>query len=85
MRADYDLSLSKREANQRAGLIVFEDWKQSGLTQKTFCKQQQLGLGSFQRWRRIFMQGEARGIIRGELSAGEGKGSPGVEPCLGDR
>ena len=79
-------SLSKRAANRQGWFDRIEDWKQSGLTQKAFCEQQQLGLGSFQRWRGIFLREEsARGIIRGELSAGEGKGSPGVEPCPGDR
>ena len=51
-------SLTKREANRQRWFDRIEDWKQSGLTQKTFCKQQQLGLGSFQRWRGIFVRGE---------------------------
>jgi hypothetical protein len=50
-------SLTKREANRQRWFDRIETWKQSGLTQKTFCEQQQLGLGSFQRWRGIFMRG----------------------------
>ena len=51
-------SLSKRAAKRQRWFDHIEDWKQSGLTQKAFCEQQQLRLGSFQRWRGIFMQGE---------------------------
>ena len=51
-------NLSKREANRQRWFDHIKDWKQSGLTQKAFCEQQQLRLGSFQRWRGIFMQGE---------------------------
>ena len=50
-------SLTKREANRQRWFDRIETWKQSGLTQKAFCEQQQLGLGSFQRWRVIFMRG----------------------------
>ena len=51
-------SLSKRAANRQRWFDRIEAWKQSGLTQKEFCEQQQLRLGSFQRWRGIFMRGE---------------------------
>lgn len=51
-------SLSKRQANCERWFDCIETWKRSGLTQKAFCNQQQLGLGSFQRWRGIFMRGE---------------------------
>ena len=51
-------SLTKREANRQRWFDRIGTWKQSGLTQKAFCEQQQLGLGSFQRWRGIFMRGE---------------------------
>jgi hypothetical protein len=51
-------SLTKREANRRHWFDRIETWKQSDLTQKAFCEQQQLRLGSFQRWRGIFMRGE---------------------------
>ena len=51
-------SLTKREANRQHWFDRIETWKQSGLTQKAFCEQQQLGLGSFQRWRGIFMRVE---------------------------
>jgi hypothetical protein len=51
-------SLTKRQANRQRWFDRIETWKQSGLTQKAFCEQQQLGLGSFQRWRGIFMRGE---------------------------
>jgi len=51
-------SLSKRATNRQRWFDRIEAWKQSGLTQKAFCEQQQLGLGSFQRWRGIFLRGE---------------------------
>ena len=51
-------SVTKRQANRQRWFDRIEAWKQSGLTQKAFCEQQQLGLGSFQRWRGIFMRGE---------------------------
>lgn len=50
--------LTKREINRRRWFDRIESWEQSGLTQKAFCEQQQLGLGSFQRWRGIFLRGE---------------------------
>jgi len=50
--------LSKRAANRQRWFDRIESWKQSGLTQKAFCEQQRLGLGSFQRWRGIFLRGE---------------------------
>ena len=52
-------SLSKRATNRQRWFDRIEAWKQSGLTQKAFCEQQQLRLGSFQRWRGIFMREEA--------------------------
>jgi hypothetical protein len=51
-------SLTKRDANRQRWFDRIETWKQSGLTQKAFCEQQQLGLGSFQRWRGIFIRVE---------------------------
>ena len=36
-------SLAKREANRQRWFDRIETWKQSGLTQKAFCEQQQLG------------------------------------------
>ena len=51
-------SLSKRATNRQRWFDRIEDWKQSGQTQKVFCEQQQLRLGSFQRWRGIFLRGE---------------------------
>ena len=51
-------SLSKRATNRQRWFDRIEDWKQSGQTQKAFCEQQQLRLGSFQRWRGIFLRGE---------------------------
>jgi len=51
-------SLTKRETNRQRWFDHIETWKHSGLTQKAFCEQQQLGLDSFQRWRGIFMRGE---------------------------
>ena len=49
-------SLSKRGVNRQRWFDRIEAWKQSSLTQKAFCEQQQLGLGSFQRWRGIFIR-----------------------------
>jgi hypothetical protein len=51
-------SLTKRAANRQRWFDRIEAWKQNDLTQKAFCEQQQLRLGSFQRWRGIFMRGE---------------------------
>jgi hypothetical protein len=51
-------SLSKRAINRQRWLERVQAWKQSGLSQKEFCEQHQLGLASFQRWRRIFMAKE---------------------------
>ena len=48
-------SLSKREVNRQRWSERIRHWKRSGLAQKAFCEQHQLGLASFQRWRRIFM------------------------------
>jgi len=48
-------SLSKREINRQRWSDRIQHWKRSGLTQKAFCEQHQLGLASFQRWRRIVM------------------------------
>ena len=47
-------SLSKREVNRQRWSERIQHWKRSGLTQKAFCKQHQIGLASFQRWRGIF-------------------------------
>jgi len=51
-------SLSKRAANRQRWFDRIEGWKQSGLTQKAFCEQKQLRLGSFRRWCGIFVRGE---------------------------
>ena len=48
-------SLSKRAINRQRWSERIQDWKRSGLTQKAFCERHQLGLASFQRWRRILM------------------------------
>ena len=47
-------SLSKREVNRQRWSERIQHWKRSDLTQKAFCKQHQIGLASFQRWRGIF-------------------------------
>ena len=47
-------SLSKREVNRQRWSERIQHWKRSGLTQNAFCKQYQIGLASFQRWRGIF-------------------------------
>ena len=48
-----DLPSSPRELNRQRWFEHVENWQRSGLSQKVFCQQQQLGLASFQRWRRI--------------------------------
>ncbi len=48
-------SLSKRESNRQRWFQLIQDWQTSGLSQRAFCEAHQLGLASFQRWRRIFM------------------------------
>jgi hypothetical protein len=47
-------SLSKREVNRQRWSERIQHWRRSGLTQKAFCKQHQIGLSSFQRWLGIF-------------------------------
>ncbi len=51
-------SLSKRENNRQRWLERITDWQQSELSQKAYCERHHLGLASFQRWRRLFMQEE---------------------------
>jgi len=41
--------LSKREVNRQHWSERIQHWKRSGLTQRAFCEQHQLGLASFQR------------------------------------
>ncbi len=48
-----DLPSGPRELNRQRWFAHVENWQRSGLTQKVFCEQQQLGLASFQRWRGI--------------------------------
>ena len=45
--------LSKRAINRQRWFDHIEAWQQSGLTQTAYCKQQHIGLASFQRWRGI--------------------------------
>ena len=47
-------SPSKRELNRQRWYKSFTTWKQSGINPGAFCREHQLGLASFQRWRRIF-------------------------------
>ena len=47
-------SLSKRELNRQRWYELFTTWKQSNKNPRAFCQKHQLGLASFQRWRRIF-------------------------------
>ena len=51
-------SLSKRENNRQRWFKRITDWQQSELSQKAYCERHHLGLASFQRWRRLFMQEE---------------------------
>ena len=47
-------SLSKRELNRQRWYKSFTTWKQNNDNPRAFCQKHQLGLASFQRWRRIF-------------------------------
>lgn len=51
---------SKREINRRHWKEHIEACSQSNQTQKEYCRQQQLSLASFQRWRRIFKAEEKK-------------------------
>ena len=51
-------SLSKIADNRQRWFDRIGAWKQSGLSQKAFCEQQQLRLGSFQRWRGMLVREE---------------------------
>ena len=55
-------SLSKRENNRQRWFKRITDWQQSELSQKAYCERHHLGLASFQRWRRLFMQEEVEKI-----------------------
>ena len=46
-------SLSKREVNRQRWCERINAWENSSQSQKAFCKDQHVGLASFQRWRRI--------------------------------
>jgi len=46
-------SLTKRQINRQRWFDRIASYKQSGLSPKAFCEQQQIGLASFQRWRAI--------------------------------
>lgn len=46
-------TLSKRETNRQRWLEHIQAWQHSGLEQKAFCEQHQLGFASFQRWLRV--------------------------------
>ncbi len=48
-----DLPSGPRELNRQRWFAHVQNWQRSGLTQKVFCEQQQLGLASFQYWRGI--------------------------------
>ena len=59
-------SLSKRGINRQRGFNRIERFQQSGLTQKAFCEQHQIGIASLRRWRAIFVNegiAEARSAI----------------------
>jgi hypothetical protein len=47
-------NVSKRESNRQRWCERIKAWQQSGQSQSDFCEQNDLGLPSFQRWRRIF-------------------------------
>jgi len=47
-------SASKREINRQRWYERIEAWQQSGQSQCDFCEGHNLGLASFQRWRRLF-------------------------------
>ena len=54
-------SLSKRQVNRERWFDRIEHCKQSGLSQKAFCEQHQIGIASFRRWRAIYTdEGQAK-------------------------
>ncbi|MEN8129952.1 MAG: hypothetical protein ABFS45_07110 [Pseudomonadota bacterium] len=53
-----NLSLSKRQINRQRWRERVDAWQRSGQSQKVFCQNHQLGLASFQRWRRLFKSQE---------------------------
>ncbi len=48
--------LSKRARNRDRWHARIEDWKQSNITQQTYCREHHLGLSTFRRWNRIFQK-----------------------------
>jgi len=48
-------SLNKRQVNRQRWFDRIERCKQSGLSQKAFCEEHQIGIASFRRWRAIFI------------------------------
>ena len=56
-------SVSKREINRQRWRDRINTWKDSGQSQKEFCKAHHLSFASFRRWRGIFKAEAAEGVI----------------------
>ena len=56
-------SLSKREINRQRWRERIGAWRESGQSQKAFCKAHHLSFASFRRWRGIFKGDSAEGVV----------------------
>jgi hypothetical protein len=56
-------SLSKSEINRQRWRERVNAWKDSGQSQKEFCKAHHLGFATFRRWRGIFKAENAEGVV----------------------
>jgi len=80
-------SLSKREVNRQCWSERIQHWKRSDLTPKGFCEQHQIGLASFQRWRRIFAkEGKLKAMPTTFLPINivQSASTPSLALCLGE-
>ena len=56
-------SLSKSEINRQRWRERVNAWKDSGQSQKEFCKAHHLGFSTFRRWRGIFKAEDTEGVV----------------------
>jgi len=56
-------SVSKREINRQRWRERIDAWKDSGQSQKAFCKAHHLSFASFRRWRGIFKEDNIEGVV----------------------
>ncbi len=66
--------VSKRARNRLRWQARIDNWKQSNVSQQTYCREHHLGLSTFRRWKRIF-QNES-------TEAGRAGPSPGFLPIM---